>query len=282
MPGQANIMRLSISNLAWNPEHDERITYLLNFFAVDAIEIAPSKYFPISGDIGPGRIDAVRRSWQNRGIDIIAMQSLLFGMPGLNMFGKPSVQQEMLLHLARICGIGSELGVKRLVFGSPKNRDRSGLDITAAMAIGIDFFQRLGDIAAASGCIVCLEPNPTSYGCNFMTGTAEAAEMVRKTDHPSIRLQFDIGAITENGEDAADLLKSYHQLIGHVHISEPGLRPIGTSLADHAHIGALIHHFLPPEMSGSIEMLTPSAEDPTDTVRRAIKFAIKHYRHSDS
>ena len=33
----------------------------------------------------------------------------------------------MLEHLRAVCRIGAGLGATRLVFGSPKNRDRSGL-----------------------------------------------------------------------------------------------------------------------------------------------------------
>lgn len=271
-------MRLSISNLAWEPEHDEDVARVLNEFAVDAIEVAPSKYFATTRDVEPERIDAVRRSWQARGIDIVAMQSLLFGTTGLNMFGTPGVQEEMLRHLARIAGIGNALGARRLVFGSPKNRDRTGIDTATAAARGSDFFRRLGDIAAGAGCIVCLEPNPASYGCNFMTGTAEAAELVHETDHPAIRLQLDIGALTANGEDAGDVLRNYHALIGHVHISEPGLKPLGTSTADHAALGSLLRRFLPADMSVSIEMLSPKTDDPVDTVRSAVGLAVEHYR----
>ncbi|QNA88519.1 sugar phosphate isomerase/epimerase [Massilia sp. Dwa41.01b] len=278
-------MRLSISNLAWNPEYDDRIAGLLHAFAFDAIEIAPGKYFPIADakqESNTQGLDAVRRAWQECGIDIVAMQALLFGTTGLNMFGSPAVQEAMLNHLARIAAIGGALGAKRLVFGSPKNRDRSGIDDATTTAMAIDFFRRLGDIAAASGCIVCLEANPAAYGCNFMLGTAEAAEMVRETAHPAIRLQFDIGSVTANGEDAADLLVRYRELIGHVHISEPGLQPLGRSAADHAHLGALLRHALPPDMTVSIEMLTPATEDPVAAVRSALGLAVRHYRHPGS
>lgn len=272
-------MRLSISNLAWDPVHDDGIARLLKDVAVDAIEIAPSKYFTTSRDPEPDRIGAVRRGWRERGIDIVAMQSLLFGTTGLNMFAGPAVQDEMLRHLARIAGIGAGLGATRLVFGSPKNRDRGSLDTPTAMARAVDFFRRLGDIASRSGCVVCLEPNPAMYGCNFMTGTDEAAHVVQATAHPSIRLQLDLGAVTANGEDAELLLQRHHALVGHVHISEPGLKPLGTSQADHAHLGALVRRFLAPDMSVSIEMLTPATDDPIDTVRNALQLAVRHYRH---
>ena len=38
-------MRISISNIAWEVEDDERIVQLLHKYGVDAIDVAPSKYF---------------------------------------------------------------------------------------------------------------------------------------------------------------------------------------------------------------------------------------------
>ena len=277
-------MRLSISNLAWDPQHDEQVARLLDDAALDAIEIAPTKYFSLAlaNQEAPaaGELAAVRTAWLERGIDIVAMQSLLFGTTGLNMFGPPAVQEAMLDHLARVLRIGAGLGARRLVFGSPKNRDRQGIDIGTAMARGVDFFRRLGERASAAGCIVCLEANPAAYGCNFMTTTAEAAEVVRLTVHPAIRLQFDLGTVTANGEDAAELLQHHHDLIGHVHISEPGLKPLGSSDADHAHYGALLRRWLAPGMSVSIEMLTPHDADPLATIAGAIDLAVRRYRHA--
>ena len=277
-------MRLSISNLAWDPQHDEQVARLLNDAALDAIEVAPTKYFSLAlaNHEAPaaGELAAVRTAWLERGIDLVAMQSLLFGTTGLNVFGPPDVQEAVLDHLTRVLHIGAGLGARRLVFGSPKNRDREGIDSDTATARGVDFFRRLGERAAAAGCIVCLEANPAMYGCNFMTTTAEAAEVVRQTSYPAIRLQFDLGTVTANGEDAAGLLQYYADLIGHVHISEPGLKPLGSSAADHACYGALLRRWLAPDMSVSIEMLTPASDDPLATIAGAIDLAVRHYRHA--
>ena len=68
-----------------------------------------------------------RAWWAERGIEITGMQALLFGTSGLNVFGPSEVQDAMLAHLAAVCRIGAGLGAVRVVFGSPKNRDRSGL-----------------------------------------------------------------------------------------------------------------------------------------------------------
>src|SRR5262249_38421833 len=142
-----------------------------------------------------------------------------FGTSGLNMFGSSSSREAMLRHLVAVCRLGSALGATRLVFGSPKSRDREGLDDKAALNMAITFFRKLGDIAQAHGVVMCLEPNPPRYGCNFMTTSAETAHVVERVAHPAIRMQFDAGASTINGEDPADVLRNSGGLVGHVHAS---------------------------------------------------------------
>ena len=124
------------------------------------------------------------------------MQALLFGTTGLNVFGESKRQDAMLEHLRAVCRIGAGLGSTRLVFGSPKNRDRSGLNDSQALEQAVSFFRRLGNAAQEHGVIICLEPNPTQYGANFMTTSDETAFVVAAVDHEAIRMQFDTGALT--------------------------------------------------------------------------------------
>ena len=140
-------MRLAISNIAWDTAEDEAIATLLHRFGVDAIDVAPGKYFPDPAKATDEAIARVKRWWAERGIEITGMQGLLFGTTGLNVFGPPEAQDAMLQHLTAVCHIGAGLGAKRLVFGSPKNRDRTGLSDQEAMDVAVPFFRRLGDIA---------------------------------------------------------------------------------------------------------------------------------------
>lgn len=87
-------MRISISNLAWDVKEDLEVANLLNLFNVDAIDIAPGKYFPEPASASIADIHAVKDWWQERGIDIIGMQALLFGTTGLNVFGSESIQKK--------------------------------------------------------------------------------------------------------------------------------------------------------------------------------------------
>lgn len=269
-------MRLSISNIAWDTSEDEAVADLLNACGVDAIDIAPGKYFPMPGTATDLDIERVRQRWEDRGIGIVGMQALLFGTQGLNLFGTADVQHAMLEHLAAVCRIGSGLGANRLVFGSPRNRDRSGLDDTVAFDHAVVFFRRLGDIARANGVEVCLEPNPACYGANFMTTSAETAHIVMRVGHPAIRMQFDTGALAINGEDASAVLAQCAGLIGHVHASEPDLLPLGDSSTDHREIGRLLAKYLPGHIV-SVEMRATEDESHLSSIGRALGKAVACY-----
>jgi D-psicose/D-tagatose/L-ribulose 3-epimerase len=146
------------------------------------------------------------------------------------------------------------------------------------MAIALPFFRRLGDIAASEGVVVCLEPNPTVYGANFMTTSLETAEVVSQISHPAIRMQFDSGALTINGEDPANILQSCAGLIGHIHASEPHLVPLGDGKTDHAEMfKALMCHL--PDHVVTIEMLATQNEPRTASIEHALKVAMRDYRY---
>ena len=269
-------MRLAISNIAWDITEDETIAGLLRRFGVDAIDVAPGKYFQEPAKATDLDITRVRTWWADRGIEITGMQSLLFGTLGLNVFGPPETQEAMLEHLTAVCHIGAVLGGTRLVFGSPRNRDRSGLTDAEASEIAIHFFRRLGDIAKSYGVIICLEPNPTCYGANFMTSSAQTARLVEQILSPAVRMQLDTGALTINGEDANAILKTCATLIGHIHASEPNLLPLGDGGTDHAKVSESLTQHLPDHVV-SIEMLATRNEPHVSSIERALKVAVRYY-----
>ena len=274
-------MRLAISNIAWDIAEDEAVAALLQRHRVDAIDIAPGKYFPQPAQATTAEMGRVKDWWAKRGIEITGMQALLFGTTGLNVFGAPESQDALLQHLDAVCRIGAGLGAPRMVFGSPKNRDRSGLSDAETMAVAVSFFRRLGDIAASHGVMICLEPNPTCYGANFMTTSSETAQVVAQIAHPAIRMQFDTGALTINGEDPATVLEACAGLIGHVHASEPNLVPLGDGGTDHANMFKALMQCLPDHLV-SIEMLATQNEPHVVSIERALGVAIQHYQPNGS
>jgi sugar phosphate isomerase/epimerase len=272
-------MRLAISNIAWDVTEDKAIAKLLGRFSIDAIDVVPVKYFPEPAKATDGDIARVKSWWFERGIEITGMQALLFGTSGLNVFGSLASQDAMLQYFTVVCRIGAGLGAKRLVFGSPKNRDRAGLSDQETMDVAVPFFRRLGDVAQLYGVVICLEPTPACYGANFMTTSAETAQVVEHAAHPAIRMQLDSGALTINGEDPADVLQNYGLLIGHVHASEPNLLPLGDGGADHSTVVAALKRHLPNHVV-SIEMLATKIEPHEVSIERALAVSIRHYRNN--
>lgn len=271
-------MRLSISNIAWQPEEDQRIATLLEQHQIDAIDIAPGKYFSSPELATKTEIMAVKQWWHERGISIIGMQSLLFGTTGLNVFGDKASRLGLLARLQAIFRIAGILGATRLVFGSPRNRDRHSLSDQEATDSAIQFFQQAANYAADEGVLLCLEPNPVCYGANFMTNSQETALVVKAVNHPALRMQLDTGAITINQEDVAQVLNSYAALIGHVHASEPQLVPLGDNGTDHGKMASALAQSLPKAIV-TIEMLATETEPALQSISRALHVAIQAYRN---
>ena len=270
-------MRLSISNIAWDIVEDETIKDLLYEFHVDAIDIVPGKYFPKPEKATDKEINKVKNWWSSNGIEIVGMQALLFGKTEMNVFGTKESRLEMLKYLKAICQTGSVLGAKRIVFGSPKNRDCTGLNELETKKIATDFFQRLGDIAESAGVIICLEPCPASYGGNFMKTSTETAKMITIIRHPAIKMQLDSGAISINNEDPFEILFKYAELIGHVHASEPNLVPLGDGTTNHKIFFKALTKYLPSSLV-SIEMVATQNESHLASIKRSLLIANKIYK----
>lgn len=270
-------MRLAISNIAWDIAEDEEVAALLRNLRIDAIDIAPGKYFPQPAAAASADVARVRDWWAHRGIEITGMQALLFGTTGLNVFGSPESQAALLQHLDAVCRIAAGLNSPRLVFGSPRNRDRSGLDEAETMVRAELFFRRLGDIAESHGVTICLEPNPVCYGANFMTTSMETSKVVAQIAHPAIRMQFDTGAVTINDEDPEVVLEASAALVGHVHASEPNLVPLGDGDTDHAAMSKALRNHLSQHLV-SVEMVATQDERHLVSMERALMKAVQHYR----
>jgi len=272
-------MRVAISNIAWDVSEDPGVAALLSEHAIDAIDIAPAKYFAEPARARDADVLAVKSWWSDRGIAITGMQALMFGTTGLNLFGSPESRRAMLAHLEVVCRIGALLGAPRLVFGSPKNRDRSSLDDRATRELAFEFFAELATIASAHQVVICLEPNPPRYGSNFMIDSRETAAIVAALAQPSIRMQLDTGALAINGEDPSQVIEQWGEWVGHVHASEPDLVPLGDGDTPHQRIGSLVQSRLPHHVV-TIEMLATKTEPHLVSIQRALEVAVRCYRNA--
>jgi sugar phosphate isomerase/epimerase len=147
-------MNLAVSNIAWPHADDERMAAQLSRYGVRGLEIAPTKIWQDPLAATPGQVTACRRSWEGRGIAIVAAQALLFGRPELTLFESPSARAATAAYLEAIIRLCADLGATRLVFGSPKNRRIGTMPPAQALDIAVDFFGGLAEVAHACGAAI--------------------------------------------------------------------------------------------------------------------------------
>jgi D-psicose/D-tagatose/L-ribulose 3-epimerase len=227
-------VRIAVSNIAWDRVEDERIQEFMRRSGTNGLEIAPSKIWEEPLSTEPQRVDDYRSWWNARGINIVALQALLFGHPELVLFRSAEARERMFLHLASTIALASRLGAGVLVLGAPKNRQRSDGWPDDIWGVAVDFFRRLGAVAVEHGTSLCIEPNPVEYGCDFIVNSSEGAALVRDVDSPGFGLHLDAAALTLSGEDPYTSIEASATLIRHFHASEPSLAPVhGGGTIDH-------------------------------------------------
>ena len=266
-------MRLAFSSIAWDPPEEPAIAGLLAAYGCAGVELAPGKLFAGSPlDATPAQVAAVRGFWELRGIEVVAMQALLFGHPELRVFDDS--RPRTLEYLEAIVRLGGDLGARSLVFGAPVNRARGALPEAEAWAIALDFFGALGAEAQKAGTCVCIEPNPAQYGADFCTDSAQALALVEQVGSPGFGLHLDSACALLACEDFPARIAASAHALRHLHVSEPQLRPVGPGgTADLPSIGFALRaidygHYLSIEMRGS----------PGGGNEKAVERALRHVR----
>ncbi len=213
---------LSISNIAWSQENDEKYYELMREMGFSGLEIAPTRIFP--EDPYARCNDA--KVWSERlfseyGLKIPSMQSIWYGRQE-HIFG-PKHERDILVEYTKdAIRFAESIGCNNLVFGCPKNRNLPE-GITEDEAVG--FFRTIGDYAFEHGTAIGMEANPAIYNTNYINTTESALHLIEAVDSKGFLLNLDIGTMVENEEDLSVLAGKSH-LINHVHISEPWLKSI--------------------------------------------------------
>ena len=269
-------MKISISNLAWDPVFDNQVAELLHKYHIFGVDLAPTKIWSHPVSISRADILKYHQFWTAKGISVVGIQSLLFGHPEMEIFKDNNTRNDTLEYLRNISRLSHQLGARVLVFGSPKNRLVGTLEKSEVNKIATAFFSKVSDVCQHYNLIFCLEPNPVQYGCDFITTHQEAIELVKMINHPAFRINLDISTMTINGEDYLKTITAALPWSGHIHISEPNLVSVGEGITDHLKIASILNS-LNYEGWVSIEM----KEQPGDTfaaVEKAIKYVAGTYK----
>lgn len=215
-------MKLSISNIGWDAQDDLEVYRQMRKYGFSGLEVAPTRVFPECPYGRLGEAGAWSRGLRDRfGLVVPSMQSIWFGRQE-SMFGTWREREALSSYTRQAVGFACAIGCGNLVFGCPRNRNLpEGADRSGA----VPFFKELGDYASAHGTAIGIEANPTIYHTNYINSTAEALELVSQVGSKGILLNLDVGTMLQNREPVS-VLEGKVGLINHVHISEPGLKPV--------------------------------------------------------
>ena len=224
-------MILSVSNIAWAPEERLGAYDLMEEAGLTGLEIAPALFFTGADDPfvpDNGTTNAALSEIKARGLSLVSMQSLLYGVQGASLLGDESERAAFTLGMIRAIDLADRFGIPNLVFGSPmQRRIPDGMAYDNALSQAADAFRHLGDRAAEAGTVIAIESNPAAYGTNFLNTLEEAELFVAQVDHPAIALVLDLGAMHMNGTFGTLVTRAsaLASRLNHVHISEPHLAP---------------------------------------------------------
>ncbi len=269
-------MRVSISNIAWKNEEEAAVAALLQRRGITGVDAAYTKFWASPLDASDEALKEYRAFWENHGIKIIGMQSLIYGRPDLLLFGDRAVRDQMADYLRAVLKLAGKLGARPLVFGSPKNRLKGDLPAAEAMDIAAEFFSTLAETAAQENVILCIEPNPPEYGCDFVTNTAAALDLIRAVNHPHFRLHLDAAIMTMNDEAVEAALENAAEYLAHFHVSEPQLGVVGNGAVDHARFAAALRK-IGYQGWVAVEMRSGWTSPDIDSVASALDYTVGIY-----
>lgn len=214
-------MKRSISNIAWDESFDEEMYETLRKMEFQGIEIAPTRVIKENPYDKMEEAQKFQQKMKKNGLCISSMQSIWYGR-NEKIFGSKEERKTLLAYTKKAIDFASVIKCKNLVFGCPRNRSvLEGSDKSTA----VPFFRELGEYALSKGTVVGMEANPVIYNTNYVNTTKEALELIREVSSEGFRLNLDLGTMIYN-EEQVELLKGSADLINHIHISEPNLKPI--------------------------------------------------------
>lgn len=270
-------MKLAVSSIAWTNEEEPAVAELLQKLGVRYVEIAPTKQWNSPADASDAAIDEYKTFWRSYGIEIVAFQSMLFNRPDLKLFESEENRQQSRVYLQDFIRLAGKMGVARMVFGSPKNRQRGALDDQTALKVAREFFTELGNTAQENGVCFCIEPNPADYGCDFITDAAQGLELVKTVGNEGFGLHLDIAGMTLVKDDVVAAITNARDVLKHFHISSPFLEQV-EDRPDVAHTAAAVALTeIGYQGFVSIEMRPAKAGQNLARVERAVSFAQNIY-----
>lgn len=196
----------------------------------EGIEIAPFTLVKEDiRDLTPDHRKQMVRVMKDHGLKCAGLHWLLVAPPKDLHFTTPdaAVREKTVAYVNLLIDFCGDMGGKVMIFGSPKQRGTQGNTVPQAKKIFSDGLARVADHAQKRGIRILIEPLDKTQ-TDVINTTAEAVEIIKAINHPSIQTMFDFHNTKDETDDFVTLLKKYRTYIYHVHVMEMDGKHLGT------------------------------------------------------
>lgn len=267
-------MKLAVSNIAW--EHCELPDHLalIRDLGCQGVELAPSCIWPEPVSTSPAQRREIKCLVESLGLEITGFHALLYTRPDLQLFKDRTTLWKTVNYLKQLIMVCGEMGGKIMVFGSPKNRVRTGRGYSECIAWAAEGFAEAANEAERFGITVCIEPlAPTET--EFIQSSDEGMKLVSMVGHPNFGLHLDAKAMIGTHEDETEVLGKLGPQVRHFHVGDPGLAPPGSTGVDHSGFGRALRNV---GYQGYVSIEMRRGFGPTrEVVSRSVNYVRKCY-----
>jgi sugar phosphate isomerase/epimerase len=235
------------------------------------IEIAPFTLAPRITEVSQQQRAKLVEQARAAGLSIIGLHWLLAKTEGFHVTSSdPLVRAataEYLGELARCC---RDFGGDILVFGSPMQRTiPAGHTRDQATDFAADTFQKVLPTLDECGVTLALEPLAPSE-TDFLTTCAETVDLIRRLNHPNVKLHLDVKAMCSESAPIPELIYRFANDAVHFHANDANRRGPGFGDVDYRPIMDALRH---TNYAGwiSVEVFDYSP-DPITIARESIRY----------
>jgi len=212
-----NKERLVVSNICIKTLSNMQFACVLKLFGIKYAQIAPTTLISSWCDLE--KLDL--SIFKDNNVTVYSYQSITFTLNELNIFNDK--KDELLCHLKKVIDSAFLNNIKVLVFGCPRNRKIINTEnIIENENIFIKFFNELGEYCLNKEITICIENNSKQYNCNFLNTIDEVGIIVRKINHPNIKMMIDNGNAFMENDDLSNFEK-YNDIIYNIDVSQENM-----------------------------------------------------------
>jgi len=203
-------MRLGICNFVFPRINAAAVSDVLAL--CDVIDFAPT----VHGFRWPQACPPVNRLF-SKPVRISCLQSIFFGVAEASLVRCELAFEAMSTHVQTVCRWGRRLDAEGLVFGAPSLRSGG----TQQQAVVESRLLNLHEQVERHGLRLYLEAVSPRFGTEFIPSSADLLSLISRV--PRLHLHLDVGQMVEEGQNPMQVLTTYRERLGHLHLSVPDL-----------------------------------------------------------